>query len=115
VTVIGQKIFAVEIDAQKSTRAKDDWRRYDLAHTTFQVHNLPCPIKLRITDLLRQLNLVFGCIDFIVTPDNQYIFLEINPMGQWYWAEALTGGAMLDSFVQMLMQGEPSMLSAGRR
>ena len=29
------------------------------------------------------LDLVFGVIDFIVTPDDQYVFLEVNPSGEW--------------------------------
>ena len=37
------------------------------------------------------LGLVYGALDFIVTPDNRWIFLEINCMGQYLWIEELTG------------------------
>lgn len=33
----------------------------------------------------------FGCFDFIVTLDNDYVFLECNPNGQWLWIELATG------------------------
>jgi glutathione synthase/RimK-type ligase-like ATP-grasp enzyme len=33
----------------------------------------------------------FGCFDFIVTSNNDYIFLECNPNGQWLWIELETG------------------------
>ena len=29
----------------------------------------------------------FGAFDFIVTPENEWIFLEVNPNGQWLWLE----------------------------
>jgi len=41
--------------------------------------------------LVEKLGLVFGCIDMIVTPRGEFIFLEINPNGQWLWIEELTG------------------------
>lgn len=108
VTVVGHRMFAMEIDAQRSARAKDDWRRYDLANMAFRPHNLPHSIQTAILNLLSKLELVFGCIDLILTPDGKYVFLEINPMGQWYWAEQLAGLPILDSFTEMLIQGTPN-------
>lgn len=32
-------------------------------------------------------NLMFGAFDFIVTPRNEWVFLEVNPNGQWLWLE----------------------------
>jgi hypothetical protein len=29
--------------------------------------------------------LLYGALDFIVTPSGEWIFLEINPNGQWAW------------------------------
>jgi hypothetical protein len=34
---------------------------------------------------------VYGAYDFIVTPDNRYVFVEVNPSGQWLWIEDLAG------------------------
>lgn len=34
--------------------------------------------------------LAYGAIDMIVTPQGKYIFLEVNPSGQYGWIEALT-------------------------
>jgi hypothetical protein len=54
------------------------------------------------------MGLVFGCIDLILTPDNRYVFLEINPMGQWQWVENLTGMPLVDNFTEMLIQVTPN-------
>ena len=28
-----------------------------------------------------------GAFDFIVTPEDKWVFLEVNPNGQWLWLE----------------------------
>jgi len=33
------------------------------------------------------LGLAFGCIDLIVTPEGEHIFLEVNEMGKFLWVE----------------------------
>ncbi len=37
------------------------------------------------------LNLVYGAIDMRLTPDGEYVFLEVNPAGQWLFIEERTG------------------------
>ena len=44
---------------------------------------LPSKIIESIERLLTEINCTYGCIDMIVTPDNKYYFLEINPQGQF--------------------------------
>jgi len=39
---------------------------------------------------MQQLNLSFGAFDFILTPDDEYVFLEVNSSGQWGWIEDIT-------------------------
>ena len=102
VTVMGQAIFTAQIDSQKSARARDDWRRYDCDRSLYKPYELPAKVENKIRELMSQLHLVFGCIDLIVTPDQDFVFLEINPNGQWYWVEMLTGMRMLESFTNLL-------------
>ena len=68
-----------------------DWRAdYDtLTYTSLP--DVPDPVRAGITTLMRRLGLRFGTFDFIVTPDDRWIFLEINPNGQWAWIEDVTG------------------------
>ena len=37
--------------------------------------------------MLSYYKLKFGAFDFIVTPNNEWVFLELNPNGQWLWLE----------------------------
>jgi D-alanine-D-alanine ligase-like ATP-grasp enzyme len=29
----------------------------------------------------------YGAVDMILTPDDRYVFLEINPAGEFFWLE----------------------------
>jgi glutathione synthase/RimK-type ligase-like ATP-grasp enzyme len=36
---------------------------------------------------MKTLGLSFGALDLILTPQGEYVFLEVNPSGQWVWIE----------------------------
>ena len=42
-------------------------------------------LKDKLTEFMEVSNLDTGSIDLIVTPNNEYIFLEVNPVGQFEW------------------------------
>ncbi|MBX7220857.1 MAG: hypothetical protein K1Y36_12980 [Blastocatellia bacterium] len=107
VTVVGRKTFAAEIHSQQSERSREDWRRYDFDNTPYLVHQLPAEVEAKCQQLVKEMGLVFGCIDLILTPDDRYVFLEINPNGQWGWIESLTGMPIGDNLVQMMIEGRP--------
>jgi glutathione synthase/RimK-type ligase-like ATP-grasp enzyme len=44
-------------------------------------------LAARLRDLMCALGLTFGALDLIRTPDGRYVFLEVNPNGQWLWLE----------------------------
>ncbi|MFB4270388.1 MvdC/MvdD family ATP grasp protein [Nonomuraea sp. GTA35] len=91
VTVVGRRVFAAEIASQDSPRTRDDWRHYDFDRARHSVHHLPDDVARRCADLVAALGVSFGAIDLILTPEGEYVFLEINPNGQWGWIEDLTG------------------------
>lgn len=45
-------------------------------------YQLPSYIVNKLTELFNLLDLNTGSVDMILTPDNKYFFLEINPVGQ---------------------------------
>jgi hypothetical protein len=40
--------------------------------------------------------------DFAVTPDGDWVFLELNPNGQWGWIEDHTGLAITSAMADLL-------------
>ncbi|HEY0739515.1 MAG TPA: hypothetical protein VGD69_31615 [Herpetosiphonaceae bacterium] len=91
IVVVGRRIFACAIHSQQSDRSREDWRRYDLENTPYLPYTLPAEIEAKLLAFMDRLGLVFGSIDMIVTPDGEYIFLEINPGGQFDWIAQRTG------------------------
>jgi glutathione synthase/RimK-type ligase-like ATP-grasp enzyme len=89
ITVVGDKIFPCSINAQNSELGKVDWRYYDMDNTLHEAYTLPTDVEQKCFALVKELGLNFGCIDMVVTPDDEHVFLEINPNGQWLWIENL--------------------------
>lgn len=89
ITVISDEIFAAKIDSQflDEDKGKVDWRQGYEYGLKYSVYNLPKDIAEKCQAYLRYFNLRFGCFDFIVTPNGDYVFLECNPNGQWLWIE----------------------------
>lgn len=98
-TVVNGQHFVCKIDSQKSKISKDDWRRYDLANTPYFIITPPEEIKQKVDFFMQSLGINYGALDFIVTPTGDWVFLEINCMGQWLWIEQLTGLSISDSIV----------------
>ncbi len=44
-----------------------------------------------ISRFMKAAGLLYGAIDFIMTPRGELVFLEVNPAGQYLWIEKLTG------------------------
>lgn len=87
ITCVGRQLFGAAIHSQTEPMAKVDWRRTDnpqLPHSRFDI---PEELKGQILALMHAFDLQFGCLDFVLTPTGEYVFLEVNPNGQWLWLD----------------------------
>lgn len=98
-TVIGEEVFAAAVYSQSDEETKVDWRRKRLKFVEIE---MPPEIQNLCVRLLKELNLRFGAIDLIKTPSGEYVFLEINPNGQWVWIENQTGQKISDAIIEYL-------------
>lgn len=103
--VIGQTVLACKIDSQASSKTRIDWRNYDLQNTPHEPYKIDSSLGNVCADIVRQLGLEFGIIDMIVTPENEYIFLECNAQGHWAWIEELTGLPITKTLCDHLLRG----------
>jgi hypothetical protein len=62
-----------------------DWRVDDCL--LWKKHDLPNEIATKILKFMSLMNLVFGHLDFRISPDGDYMFLEVNPSGQFLFLE----------------------------
>jgi len=81
---LNDKFFASAIFSQSNDKTKLDFRNYDQQKPNRIVpYILPKLIEKKLTLLMRKLRLKTGSIDMIVNSSGDYIFLEVNPVGQF--------------------------------
>lgn len=100
ITAVGGKLFAVAIHSQQ-TDYKVDFRM-DVASARMEAVELPPEVERHLLALLSRLGLVYGAIDMRLTPDGRYVFLEINPAGQWLFVEEPSGQPIAEAMARLL-------------
>jgi MvdD-like protein with pre-ATP grasp domain len=110
ITVIGERVFAAEF---RPPAGLIDGR-LDL-QTPYRPHTLPPDISTRLMALVRQLGLVFSTVDMKLTDEGEYVFLELNPMGQFLYVEILTGLPLTAAMAELLGAGRPTVDCCGSR
>lgn len=105
ITIVGQYVFCCKIDSQKldTNTGKIDWRQgyeHGLKHEIIPLDNI---IAEKCKKYLQKMGLNFGCFDFVVTPQNEYVFLECNPNGQWLWVELETKAKIAEAIANFLI------------
>lgn len=107
VTIIGRKIFAAAIDSQSDPAAMIDWRQTENSQLPHHPIALPQSVKGRLLRMMESLHLAFGAIDMIQTMDGEYVFLEVNPNGQWLWLDDTLGFGISDEVANWLAERVP--------
>lgn len=100
VVVIGEQLTAAAIHAG-SEDARVDWRS-DYDALSYELITLPDQVADGVRRLMTDLDLRYAALDFVVTPDEQFVFLEINPGGQFGWIEAKTGAPLTAQLADLL-------------
>jgi len=104
ITMMGKNVFAAAIYSQETSYTVDF--RMDMGSGRVEAFDLPPVVIERLQALMNRLGLVYGAIDMRLTPDDRYVFLEINPAGQWLFVEERTGQPMTEAFVRLLAEND---------
>ncbi|MGV3612691.1 MAG: hypothetical protein ACO1N0_17155 [Fluviicola sp.] len=99
------KIFSEAIFSQSRDVAALDYRLgYDSGMRMCN-YTLPVEVEDQVRKLMQELDLNFGSLDIVFTTDKRYVFLEVNPNGQ-YGAVSVTTNSNVDYEVaKFLMNG----------
>jgi glutathione synthase/RimK-type ligase-like ATP-grasp enzyme len=100
--VIDGEVFSIIIQSERSD-APLDWRMDQDRH--YSPHKLPCDVESALIDVISKLGLRFGACDLALTKRGEYVFFEINPGGQWLFAEIMTGQELSWAFARALLNG----------
>lgn len=78
------EFYSSAIFSQGNNKTEVDFRNYDRDKPNRVVpYKLPIDLEPKLKNLMDELKLETGSIDMIVTPEKKYVFLEVNPIGQF--------------------------------
>lgn len=104
VTVIGEEVFACEIQTQPGMLENIDWRIQNVEDLPHRLIDLPQEASLRLKKMLSIMGLNFGAFDLIKDETGIYYFIEVNPNGQYFWIELLTGAPLTEAMVSLIIR-----------
>jgi glutathione synthase/RimK-type ligase-like ATP-grasp enzyme len=104
VVFVDGKLFVGAIDASAYAATTVDWRRASADACIWQPHELPPEIVLRLKKFMANFGLIFGAFDLIQTPSEEYVFLELNPTGEWGMLERDLGYGISHAIAQALCE-----------
>lgn len=81
---LDRKVFSMAIFSQALEETKTDFR-YNSHALRSVPYKLPEEIEQKIVSLMEELKLNSGSIDILYTINHDYVFLEVNPIGQYQW------------------------------
>jgi ATP-GRASP peptide maturase of grasp-with-spasm system len=82
---IDDQFYSMAIFSQSNEKTKIDFRKY--ADNKNEPYKLPNEIEQRLLSVFKEIDLNCGSVDLIVDKNDNFVFLEINPVGQY----AMTG------------------------
>ncbi len=88
ITIVGDAIFPAAIYTNPGSYSVDF--RMDIQRARIEPVTLPMGVEQKLLRLMKRLNIVYGAVDMRLTPSGEYVFLEVNPAGQWLFVEEAT-------------------------
>ncbi len=78
------ELYSIAIFSQQNEKTKVDFRNYDAVKPNRLVPFTIAPVLAKKIDAFMKLSgLNCGSLDFIYTPEGEFYFLEVNPIGQF--------------------------------
>ena len=103
VTVVGDDVFAAAIYTDE--HAKDDWRKHQTTSAVqFRNEKLPDAVDELCIRYLGKMCLGYGAFDLIEKPDEEIVFLECNPNGEYFWLEQSLGLPISEAIAAQLIK-----------
>jgi hypothetical protein len=97
VFVAGERVFACEVRTEQLDFREDE-------NPEILVHALPEELAILSRKIAKALDLVWTGMDFRLTPDGRYIFLEANPSPMFTGFESRCGLPLTESLLDLLLK-----------
>ncbi|MGM9514972.1 MvdC/MvdD family ATP grasp protein [Roseateles sp. DB2] len=105
VIAVDGQLFCAAIRPRASSGRVDDWRPQ--SGLAWQPAQLPESVARCFRVLMRSLGLRYGAADFIHTPDDDWVFLEVNACGEWGMLQRDLGLPIADALAKALLTDSP--------
>jgi glutathione synthase/RimK-type ligase-like ATP-grasp enzyme len=104
VTIVGHEIFAYSVNSAVAERSATDWRKDGIGlMESWDPYELPADLRQKLLNFMDIYGLNYGAIDIILSPDNQYYFLEVNAAGEYFWLDKLCDHAISRQIAHVLL------------
>lgn len=113
ITIVGNEIFPAAIYSGESDYPVDF--RMDMGKSRIAPVELPRPLRERLLRFMSEMDLTYGALDLRLRPDGEYVFLEINPAGQWLFVEEKTQQPIAQAVANLLAREDRSRQHASKR
>ncbi|MDQ2706949.1 MAG: RimK domain-containing protein [Actinomycetota bacterium] len=100
VIVAGQRLFTAGIHAG-THETHVDWRN-SYADLAYSRPELPDDVAEGLLRYCACLGLSYAAVDFAITPDGEWVFLEANPGGQFGWIADAIGAPITTAIADLL-------------
>ena len=107
ITVVDEDVTAAALKARGDAKDRVDIRRDNMAEVEYSTILVPAEVREKLLKLLRSYGLRFAAVDFVVSSEGEWVFLEINPNGQWAWLD-LEGVTEIAGAFERAFYGTPS-------
>ncbi len=87
VVIMGQDAFAYKIIQGGEPHFDFRIGFLDESHLSYEPISVPGSLKHKIVAFMGAMNLDFASADFALTADGNFVFLDLNPSGQWTFIE----------------------------
>lgn len=103
VTAVGARLFVTQVRFAPAIHV--DWRVPEVQTSFADAPGaLPESVKRAIGRLMQKLGLIYGAFDLIHSGSGRWVFLEVNPAGEWAWIEEATGVPIRAAFEELLYE-----------
>lgn len=102
---IENNCYSVAIMSQFNQKTQIDYRKYDYEKMNRVLpYQLPKDVEHKVCELMRRCNLSTGSIDIIRSVENKFVFLEVNPIGQFGYNSKVCNFYLEQKIAQFLIK-----------
>lgn len=99
VMFVDGNFFVGKINSENS----EDWRVMQ-NHYFWEKYDLPENVKKSIIKMMKNFGLINGAIDIIKDKNGNYVFLEVNPQGEWGMLQKELGFPIAETIAEALLK-----------